>query len=81
MLEDEFRKQLIEQAINSEGSKYALAMRLGYLSKGSGKTVNDWLEGRSSIPRSKLERLCKIAGIDIAEALGHSRSQGERHTG
>ena len=71
-LERRFRQELIETAIETAGSKYALAMALGYLSKGSGKTINEWLEGRANIPYSKLEKLCEIARIPLSEALNHT---------
>ena len=79
-LERKFGKELVEKAVRVQGSKYALAMELGYYSKGSGKTINDWMEGKAKIPYSMLEKICEIAGVPLEEVLRHVyRTHDSRH--
>ena len=80
-LERKFGKELIEKAVRIQGSKYALAMELGYYSKGSGKTINDWMEGKAKIPHPMLEKICEITGVPLEEALKHVyRTHDSHHT-
>ena len=46
-------------------------MKLGYVSVGSGKTVNEWYDGYAKIPFEKLQKLSFIVGIPIEEVLSH----------
>ncbi len=71
LLDEKFRHFLLDFAIKKEGSKYSLAMKLGYVSVGSGKTVNEWYDGYAKIPFEKLQKLSFIVGIPIEEVLSH----------
>ena len=78
MLEEKFRHHLLDFAIKKEGSKYSLAMKLGYASVGSGKAVNDWYDGYAKIPFEKLQKLSFIVGIPMEEILLHQTTQNVR---
>lgn len=70
-LEKDFRISILKRAIEITGSKYALAMRLGYGSVGSGKTINEWIEGSRGILLYRLVKLADVVSMSINEILKH----------
>lgn len=76
-LERDFRIELLNRAIRIAGSKYALAKKLGYISTGSGKRINEWIEGSHGIPLVRLIKLGDIVGISLHEILKHKLNEGK----
>lgn len=80
LLEEAYRKRLLDIAIKKTGSKYSLAMAVGYWSVGSGKSVNEWYEGAAKIPHEKLLKLSEITGIPLEQIVRHTQAPSTRRT-
>lgn len=73
MLEDAFRKHLLEEAINKAGSLRELGRVMGYTGNASNWNVKQILYGQQGIPLFRLERLCKFMNISLTNIEKHIR--------
>jgi len=65
LLEDDFRKRFIQDAIEKAGSLCELGRILGYTGKASNWNVKQILYGKQGIPLFRLKRLCQFMNLSI----------------
>jgi hypothetical protein len=67
LLEDNFRKQLIEKAIKKAGSMRQLGRVMGYSGDAPNWNIKQIYQGNQGIPHFRLKRLCEFMKISFAD--------------
>lgn len=67
LLEDEFRKRLIEEAIRKAGSMRQLGKIMGYTGNAPNWSIKQILQGNQGIPLSRLEKLCSFMNLCLTD--------------
>ena len=71
ILDEEYRKKLIEKGVQKAGSMYALGRIMGYTCNSPNWSLKQILEGKQGIPFHRLRRLCEFLSVPLIEAQNH----------
>lgn len=67
LLEDKFRKRLIEKAIRKAGSMRQLGRVMGYSGNAPNWNIKQIHKGNQGIPFFRLERLCEFMNVPLVD--------------
>jgi hypothetical protein len=71
LLEDNFRKKLMEESIGKAGSMHQLGRVMGYIGNAPNWSVKQIIQGNQGIPLFRLERLCGFMKLPLEEVEKH----------
>ena len=67
MLEDNFRRRIITEAIKKAGSMRQLGKVMGYKGSAPNWSIKQILEGKQGIRLYRLEKLCRFMGLSLLD--------------
>ena len=71
ILDEEYRKSLIQEGIRKGGSMRQLGRIMGYTSSSPNWSIKLILSGKQGIPFHRLKRLCQFLNVPLTEVLNH----------